>query len=70
MIFLNEVLMESAGAVPESGGNPSVNDSQQEGIVDNYPEDEPGADIGDQIDQNAQNMEIMGQGLDNLDDPD
>ena len=62
--------MDSVGAVPESGGNPSVNGSHQEGIVDNYPEDENNEGLGDPIDANGQNMEIMGQGIDHLDDPD
>jgi len=52
--------MDSVGAVPESGGNPSVNGSHQEGIVDNYPEDEHNEGLGDPIDANGQNMEIMG----------
>jgi hypothetical protein len=49
----------------------SVNESsQQEGIVDNYPENESGVDMEDQIvPGGGQNIDMM-QGIDTLDDAD
>jgi hypothetical protein len=37
--------------------------------VDNYPENESGVDMGDQMDPAGQNMDMI-QGNDNLDDAD